>query len=167
MSRPLQVSCQNAIATGPRASPHAQSETLMSLIVGRGSVTAEENPLASVLRHFRRDSPQNVGVGVASWRRPPPGFDPEQASESHDVPEVHYVMSGSGVLFEDGREIPIQAGDAIITPPGQGHVMWSTTDRPLTTVYVAVGLGAFSQLPSFGTEQGEHLLRDQEPAADR
>ncbi len=115
----------------------------MSSIVGRGSVDAEEHPSVTVFRHFRRDSPANVGIGVAMWKKPPPGFDPEQASEAHDVPEVHYVISGSGVLFEDGREIPIRDGDAILTPPGQRHVMWSTTEAPMATVYVAVGLGAF------------------------
>ena len=117
----------------------------MSLIVGRGSVDAEEHPLVSVFRHFRRDSPEGVGVGVAVWNRPPPGFDPERASEAHDVPEVHYVISGTGVLFEEGRETPVRDGDAILTPPGQRHVMWSTAELPLTTVYVAVGLGAFER----------------------
>lgn len=123
----------------------------MSHIVGHGSLTADEHAIVSVFRHFRRDSPENIGVGVAMWKRPPLGFDPEQASEAHDVPEVHYVMSGNGVLFEDGREIPIQTGDAIITPPGQRHVMWSTADAPLTTVYVAVGLDAFR--PASSTNQ--------------
>ncbi len=115
----------------------------MSLVVSRASVEEEEHPLVSVFRHFRRDSPANVGVGVAIWKRPPPGFDPEQASEAHDVPEIHYVISGAGVLFEEGREIPIGEGDAILTPPRRRHVMWSTAEAPLTTVYVAVGLMAF------------------------
>jgi mannose-6-phosphate isomerase-like protein (cupin superfamily) len=115
----------------------------MSLVVNRASVEAEEHPFVSVFRHFRRDSPNGVGVGMAIWKRPPPGFDPEEASEAHDVPEVHYVIRGTGILFEDGRELAIRDGDAILTPAGHRHVMWSTGEVPLTTVYVAVGPGAF------------------------
>ncbi len=115
----------------------------MSVIVNRDTTVAEDHPFVTVFRHIRRDGPHHVGVGVAEWKEAPDGFDPEAVAEAHDVPEVHYVLSGRGVLFEEGEELAVRAGDAIITPPGRRHVMWAIGAAPLVTIYVATGLAAF------------------------
>jgi mannose-6-phosphate isomerase-like protein (cupin superfamily) len=115
----------------------------VSIKVNRSEVEPEEQPFATIWRHVRRDGPHHVGVGVTAFKTRSPDFDVEAALEAHDVPEVHYVLTGEGVLYEEGEMIPLRAGDAVVTPPGRRHVMWSTADEPLVTVYVAVGRDAF------------------------
>jgi len=114
----------------------------MSIIVNRDAIQPELHGHSTVLRHIRRDGPHGVGVGIASFHRPPADLDVDAASEAHDVPEVHYVLSGHGVLFEEGETHALRAGDAVITPAGRRHALWATGDEPLVTVYVAVGHAA-------------------------
>ncbi len=111
----------------------------MSIKVNRADTEPEEHPYATVWRHVRRDGPANVGVGIASFNPRVAGVDYEATAEAHDVPEVHYVLSGEGVIAEEGEELPLRAGDAVITPAGRRHSIWATGDAPLVTVYVAVG----------------------------
>jgi mannose-6-phosphate isomerase-like protein (cupin superfamily) len=115
----------------------------MSVKVNRSEVLPEEHPFATVWRQVRRDGPHHVGVGMTAFKARSADLDIEAASEAHDVPEVHYVLSGEGVLYEEGERMALRAGDAVITPPGRRHLMWSTTDEPLVTIYVAVGRDAF------------------------
>jgi len=120
----------------------------MSIIVNRDSTQAEDHPYVTIHRHIRRDGPHNVGVGVSEWTEPSGDFDADSESEAHDVPEVHYVLSGVGVLYEEGVAQPVRAGDAIVTPPGRRHVMWATSPDPLVTVYVAIDAAAFEATPA-------------------
>jgi quercetin dioxygenase-like cupin family protein len=98
---------------------------------------------ASVRRYVRRQGPDGIGVGVTTFAPLGPGVDPRDLCEAHDVPEIHYVLAGRGVLFEEGEEIALEAGDVVITPPGARHVLWgASADEPLTTVYAAVSRAA-------------------------
>lgn len=115
----------------------------MSVKVNRSEVIPEDHPYATIWRHVRRDGPHGVGVGMTAFKPRSSDLDVEAASEAHDVPEVHYILSGEGVLYEEGESIVLRAGDAVITPAGRRHVMWSTADEPLVTIYVAVGRDAF------------------------
>jgi len=119
----------------------------MSVIVNRDTTLPEGHPFVTVFRHIRRDGPHHVGVGVAEWKQAPVGFDPDVVAEAHDVPEVHYVLSGTGVLYEEGEEFAVRAGDAIVTAAGRRHAMWATGTGPLVTIYVATGLAAFEVTP--------------------
>jgi mannose-6-phosphate isomerase-like protein (cupin superfamily) len=115
----------------------------MSVTVNRADVPAEEHAYATIWRHLRRDGPHHVGVGIASFHPRRDDVDYDAIAEAHDVPEVHYVLSGEGVILEEGTEIRVRAGDAVVTPPGRRHSIWAIGDEPLVTVYVAVGLAAF------------------------
>lgn len=100
---------------------------------------------ASVRRYMRRTGPAGIGVGVSMFRPLSPGVDPRSVWESHDVPEIHYVLSGRGVILEEAQEIRLQPGDVVITPPGARHVLWGESeDEPLTTFYAAVSRNARS-----------------------
>jgi len=100
---------------------------------------------ASVHRYIRRQGPDGIGVGVTSFAPLESGVDPRDVWEAHDVPEIHYVLAGRGVLFEEGEEIALEAGDVVVTPPGARHVLWgASADEPLTTVYAAVSRTAIS-----------------------
>jgi mannose-6-phosphate isomerase-like protein (cupin superfamily) len=115
----------------------------VSVRVNRADVPAEDHPYATIWRHLRRDGPHHVGVGIASFHPKRAEVDYDAIAEAHDVPEVHYVLSGEGVISEEGTELPVRSGDAVVTPPGRRHAIWATGDEPLVTVYVAVGLDAF------------------------
>jgi quercetin dioxygenase-like cupin family protein len=94
---------------------------------------------ASVRRYVRRDGPSGIGVGVTTFAPLAPGVEPTSIWEAHDVPEIHYVLAGRGVLYEEGEEIALETGDVVITPSGARHVLWGAShDEPLTTVYAAV-----------------------------
>lgn len=45
--------------------------------------------------------------------------------------ECIYVVSGQGVTHADSGEHPLEAGDAILVPPGESHVTRNTGTEPL------------------------------------
>ncbi len=110
----------------------------MALRVNTADVAAEEHHHVTVWRCVRRDGPEGVGVGVAAFKPPRHGWDPRSEWEAHDVPEVHYVISGQGILLEEEDEILLRPGDAVVTMPGIRHSLWATSGDPLVTVYVAI-----------------------------
>ncbi len=114
----------------------------MAIKVNRDDVSPELSELHDVWRLVRRAGPAGIGVGVAAFKGLPTDADLEALQEAHDVPEVHFVLSGEGILLEDGERIPLRGGDAVITPVGARHVLWAISDEPLVTIYVAVSPAA-------------------------
>jgi quercetin dioxygenase-like cupin family protein len=58
--------------------------------------------------------------------------EPKRGPHFHrDFEECIYVLSGSGVTETDGAELPLQAGDTILIPPGELHVTRATGTSPL------------------------------------
>lgn len=111
----------------------------MGIKVAAADARQDEVGHARVSRYVRREEPVGIGVGVSSFGALPDDVDPRSAWEAHDVPEVHYVLSGRGVLLEEDEEIPLEPGDVAVTLPGQRHVLWGVGTEPLVTVYVASG----------------------------
>jgi len=94
---------------------------------------------ATVQRYIRRSGPNGIGAGVSSFGPLGPGVEARHLWEAHDVPEIHYVIRGHGVLVEEDEEVPLQPGDIVATPPGRRHVLiGDSASEPLVTVYVAV-----------------------------
>lgn len=114
----------------------------MALRVSRSQVAPERTALQDTWRFVRRDGPAGIGVGVAAFKSLPEGREIDELCESHDVPEVHFVLSGEGELYENGERVPLRAEDAVVTPAGARHVLYATGPEPLVTVYVAVGAAA-------------------------
>jgi len=115
----------------------------MSIKVSAPDAQSDNVANASVRRYVRRQGPDGIGVGVSTFAPLAPGVDPTDIWEAHDVPEIHYVLGGRGVLFEEGEEIVLVAGDVVITPPGARHVLWGASDEePLITFYAAVSRSA-------------------------
>jgi mannose-6-phosphate isomerase-like protein (cupin superfamily) len=110
----------------------------VAIKVNREDVRPESSDEATTWRFLRRTDALGVGVGIAEFTTLPEGTDPFARCEAHDVPEVHYVLSGRGVLLEDGEEIELRTGDAVVTPAGVGHTLWSVGTDPLVTLYVAI-----------------------------
>ena len=73
-------------------------------------------------------------INVHVWE-----LDPGVSEGSHthdDVEEVYYFMAGSGVMWADGEEVPVAAGDAVLAPPRCDHGFRNTGDVPLKLVLV-------------------------------
>lgn len=48
--------------------------------------------------------------------------------------EVYYVLSGAGTMQMNGKEFPVQAGDAILTRPGSSHGLKQTGKDDLVLI---------------------------------
>ena len=60
-----------------------------------------------------------------------------EGSHTHDdIEEVYYFVAGIGVMWADGKEIPVAAGDAVLEPPGCDHGFRNTGDVPLKLVLI-------------------------------
>lgn len=48
--------------------------------------------------------------------------------------EIYYFLQGEGVVWADGEEEPVKAGDAILAPEGSDHGFRNTGRGPLKLV---------------------------------
>lgn len=110
----------------------------MVIRVNRDEVQSETSDESTTWRILRRSDDPGVGVGIAEFAFLPEGTDVVERCEAHDVPEVHYVLRGRGVLLEEREEVQLRPGDAVVTLPGVRHTLWSTGEEPLVTLYVAI-----------------------------
>ena len=53
------------------------------------------------------------------------------------IDEVYYILSGTGLMTINGKEMPVKSGDAILTRPGSSHglVQTGTEDLALVITY--------------------------------
>ncbi len=54
----------------------------------------------------------------------------------HDWPHVNFVAGGSGALFLDGAEHPLEAGSYAYVPSGHEHQFRAAADAPLSFVCI-------------------------------
>jgi mannose-6-phosphate isomerase-like protein (cupin superfamily) len=60
----------------------------------------------------------------------PPGAS--IGNHQHDSEtEYYFVLSGSGMVNDDGKDTPVKAGDTVITGGGASHSISNTGDVPL------------------------------------
>ncbi len=50
--------------------------------------------------------------------------------------EIFYILSGSGVVDDDGTSTRVGAGDAVLTGGGAGHAIANQDDQPLELMAV-------------------------------
>lgn len=60
---------------------------------------------------------------------PPGGSIGTHRHEAED--EIYLVLSGQGLILENGRRIPVAAGDAVLTGKGGEHGVENPGDEPL------------------------------------
>ncbi|HEX8377119.1 MAG TPA: cupin domain-containing protein [Pedobacter sp.] len=51
-----------------------------------------------------------------------------------ETQEVYYILTGKGILTMNGKEIPVQPGDAILTMPGSSHGLKPADNKDLTVL---------------------------------
>ena len=59
----------------------------------------------------------------------PGGYTPRH---THEWEHEAYILSGTGVVFGNGRENEFKPGDAIFMPGGEDHQFKNTGDEPVT-----------------------------------
>ena len=50
--------------------------------------------------------------------------------------EIYYFLEGSGVMWVNDEDVPFEAGDALMVPPGSDHGFRNTGDTPLKLVII-------------------------------
>jgi mannose-6-phosphate isomerase-like protein (cupin superfamily) len=53
------------------------------------------------------------------------------SGDERPLEEIYYFLQGSGILWADGEDVPVQAGDAVLVPPGVNHGFRNTGSEPL------------------------------------
>lgn len=48
--------------------------------------------------------------------------------------EIYYILEGSGILQMNGKDIPVTAGDCILTKPGSSHGLKPLPGESLTLI---------------------------------
>lgn len=85
--------------------------------------TADLGAVAALVEYGHREEPADAELGGA-----------------HGRAEFYYVLSGSGVIGEEGgRRSKITAGDAFVIPSGVRHSIWAQSAmEPVKTFCVAL-----------------------------
>ena len=71
---------------------------------------------------------------VMLWVQHPPGGS--SAQHVHAWEHQAYIVEGEGVLWVEGEEYPIRAGDAVLVPPDVEHQFRNTGEVTLSRVTV-------------------------------
>lgn len=102
--------------------------TVENLAGGKGQVTLHDLVPTAFLKDeaklFKRIS---VGVGASIG--------------THDHTgnyEVYYILSGQGIVDDNGREVAVSAGDVVYTTDGATHSLTNTGDEPCEMIAVII-----------------------------
>lgn len=60
---------------------------------------------------------------------------------SHEAEETYLILSGTGVITLDGKEIPVKENDVIYVPSMQSHELKNTGDEDMRTIFVYAPAG--------------------------
>jgi len=109
--------------------------------------------IAAYVGH-ERDVEVEAWEGIVTWRtllsadRTPsaamtvgsaeiePGASEQGACHHHADHEIYYFISGTGVVYLDGVEEPVEAGSVVFIPGNTRHFVRNTGDDILKLLYV-------------------------------
>lgn len=105
-----------------------QTEIRANMRGGKGSVTLE---------HWFK--PEAFGAKVRLCTRMTIAPGSSIGSHTHEAEdEIYLVLSGNGLIQENGEWVPISAGDAILTGKGGSHGIENNGTEPLVIAAVIV-----------------------------
>ncbi len=78
------------------------------------------------------------GDGVSTYVMLYVRHKPGESSPDHTHPWEHqaFITEGAGILFVDGSEYPVKAGDAVLVPGGSRHYFKNTGTVMMSRVTV-------------------------------
>ena len=76
---------------------------------------------------------RSLTAGVAEVE---PGAPDRMFVHRHDPDELYFVLSGTGTVLVDDRELPVAAGSTVFVPGGAWHSARNTGDDVLRILYV-------------------------------
>ena len=76
---------------------------------------------------------RSLTAGVAEVE---PGAPDRTFVHRHDPDELYFVLSGTGAVVVDDRELPVAAGSTVFVPGGAWHSARNTGDDVLRILYV-------------------------------
>lgn len=92
-------------------------------------------PGQAVMTNLCDELPKNCRVASVIHLEPGHGIG---YHEHHGETELYYILTGSGVVNDNGTPIQVSAGDSIITGGGAGHDITNTGEEPLDMVAVVI-----------------------------
>ena len=88
-----------------------------------------------VRRFFLEEN--DLPMQMAVWELEPGVSEGGHVHQDDDaLVEFYYFLKGSGVMSVDGDDVPVQAGEAVMVPPGAERGLRNTGDQPLKLVIV-------------------------------
>ena len=68
-------------------------------------------------------------------------FQPGQVTKAHahqDMTEVFLVISGTGCILVDGKQVSLEKGSCAIIEPGESHQLANLSREPFDLIYFGV-----------------------------
>ncbi len=86
------------------------------------SVEAVHGGDGVIRMHQFFEGKSSVGANFHVWELDPGASEGNHIHEDdHNYEETYYFLSGEGVMWIDGEDLPVSAGDAVLVPPGVDH----------------------------------------------
>ncbi len=74
-------------------------------------------------------------ISLEIWELPPGVSEGGHTHEDESaLEEIYYFIEGEGMMWSDGEDIPVGAGDAVLAPDGSDHGFRNTNRGPLKLV---------------------------------
>lgn len=103
-------------------------ETRKNMRKGPGEVT---------VRHYFKPEEVKARTRLCAELILPPGAG-IGAHDHVDEDEIYIIQKGTGIMTDDGREIRVEAGDAILTGQGASHSIRNTGTEDLVVTAIII-----------------------------
>lgn len=76
-------------------------------------------------------------ITLQMWELDPGISEGGHTHEGDDaLEEIYYFLKGKGIMWVDGQDVPVAAGDAVLVPPGADHGFRNTGQEPLKLMII-------------------------------
>lgn len=83
------------------------------------------------------DEVSRLPIRLQVWELAPGASEGSHSHEgSTPLEEIYYFLEGHGIMWIDGKDVPIGPGDALLVPPGVNHGFRNIGDVPLKLVII-------------------------------
>jgi mannose-6-phosphate isomerase-like protein (cupin superfamily) len=104
-------------------------------------------------RTIVKASPRTGTQGVEMFRDTMPAGASTGIHVHQQADEFFYVLSGNGLAFVDGKEVPVEADDLIFVPKGDDHRVKRSGPMPLELVFLLDRPGLASDMRESRSEE--------------